>query len=295
MTMIPIDAIILNPEQPRKQFDAVALQELADSIAENGLIQDITVEDNGDGTYTLVDGERRLRACRSLKHARIAASVRERSNHGGRELLVAALVTAVQREGLNAIEEAEGYARLRVTHGMSVPDIVRATGKHAVWIYNTLKLLDLEPEIREMIRAGKLTRDPRLVVELMRIRDTKVRVRLAEKLTDVAISLTGKIDSARRVADALTAPKLPRQTGKTDAPVIEIVGRRSGQEISENNPPARWDALVELKVLPPWALTVQTARATCNGCPLRDVANETTCGACPLIDFLRKSIRNAEA
>lgn len=111
MTLIAIDQIVPNPEQPRTLFDEGELQLLAQSITANGLIQPIVVEPAGDG-YILVDGERRLRACQSIGWTEIEAHVRAATNHGGQERLAHALVANIQRAGMGPVDEALAYRKL---------------------------------------------------------------------------------------------------------------------------------------------------------------------------------------
>jgi ParB family chromosome partitioning protein len=151
---IELTKILPNPFQPRLEFSDAELQELADSIAVNGLIQPIFLRKH-EGGYQIVSGERRFRAFQRLKLERIPALVREQvSDRDMREL---ALVENIQRVQLNALEEALAYEQLANEVGLTHEEIAGRVGKSRATVTNTLRLLKLEPEVREWLRAGKLT------------------------------------------------------------------------------------------------------------------------------------------
>jgi len=153
---LPLAAIVPNPLQPRKIFTDVELEELAASIRDNGLLQPLVVRPapGAADRYELVAGERRFRAVAKLGWRDVPVLVREASDE---TLLVLALVENLQREQLNAIEEAEGYAALTEQFGMSHADIARAVGKSRSTVANFLRLLDLPPSIRRLVEDGELT------------------------------------------------------------------------------------------------------------------------------------------
>ena len=152
---IPVSAIQANHYQPRKEFRADELKELADSIRGTGLLQPITVRAiAGSDRYELVAGERRLRAVRSLGWERVPAIVRD---YDDRTMLTLALVENLQREDLNPIEEAEGYARLSGDFGLTQNEIAELVGKDRSTIANLLRVLQLPPSVRGMLERGDLT------------------------------------------------------------------------------------------------------------------------------------------
>jgi len=153
---LPVSAIVPNPVQPRRVFKEGELEELAVSIRENGLLQPLVVRPApaAAGRYELVVGERRLRAVTSLGWADVAVLVREATDE---TLLVLALVENLQREALNPLEEAEGYAALSEQYGMSQSDIAHAVGKDRSTVANLLRLLKLQPSIRRLIEDGSLS------------------------------------------------------------------------------------------------------------------------------------------
>ncbi|MEP6807051.1 MAG: ParB/RepB/Spo0J family partition protein, partial [Chloroflexota bacterium] len=134
---IPLHRIARNPHQPRRRFDDDETAELAASIAQHGVLQPIVVRASADGGYELIAGERRLRAARIAGLTHIPAVVRESA---GAESLEIALVENVQREDLNAIEEATAYRELIDRFSLSHEDVAHRVGKSRVAVSNSLRL-----------------------------------------------------------------------------------------------------------------------------------------------------------
>ncbi len=153
---MPLEDIVPNPNQPRKEFPPAALEELASSIRENGLLQPLLVRPhpNQPGKCELVAGERRLRAVRSLGWDEVPAIKRE---VGDDSLLVLALVENIQREDLGVMEEAEGYRVLAEDMGMTHSEIAGMVGKARTTVANALRLLGLPPAVKKYLEAGELT------------------------------------------------------------------------------------------------------------------------------------------
>jgi ParB family chromosome partitioning protein len=149
---IPIDRIERNPHQPRSAFEEGALAELAASIATHGVLQPVIVTETLEG-YRLVAGERRLRAAQLAGLERIPAVIRQASEQDQLEL---ALVENLQRADLNAMEAARAYRQLRDLFGLTNEAIADQVGKARPTITNTLRLLDLEPEVQAAIEAGRI-------------------------------------------------------------------------------------------------------------------------------------------
>ena len=150
---LPIADIAPNPFQPRSRFDDEAIKELAASIKATGVLQPILVRRSADG-YQLVAGERRLRAGRMAGLERIPAVVR---NVGEREMTELALIENIQREDLNPIDEANAYQALAEAVGLTHDQISERVGKQRASITNSLRLLTLPAEVREMVSRGTLT------------------------------------------------------------------------------------------------------------------------------------------
>lgn len=152
---LPIDEIQPNPRQPRTQFDARELEELAESIRNHGVLQPLIVTRGGsDSGYVLVAGERRLQAARIAGLDTVPAIVRSVNAQQHLEL---ALIENLQRADLNPLEAAEGYRLLADEFGLSHDDIASRVGKSRAAVTNTLRLLKLSAPAREALRAGAIS------------------------------------------------------------------------------------------------------------------------------------------
>lgn len=152
--LIGVEAIAPNPYQPRREFSQAALDDLSESIRARGVLQPVLVRTLGEGRYELVAGERRLRATRQAGLAEIPALVREMTDQ---ESLAIALIENLQREDLNAIEEAQGYHQLQQEFGLSQDELARQVGKSRSAVANALRLLNLPEAVRRDIQAGTVT------------------------------------------------------------------------------------------------------------------------------------------
>jgi ParB family transcriptional regulator, chromosome partitioning protein len=150
---IEIGRIRPNPNQPRMHFSEESIDELADSIAERGVLQPILLRPNGDG-FEIIAGERRWRAAQRARLHSIPAIVRDIDDAATAEI---ALIENIQREDLNAIEEAEGYKQLIEKHGHSPDDIGRLVHKSRSHVANLLRLLDLPAFVREALVRGEIS------------------------------------------------------------------------------------------------------------------------------------------
>lgn len=153
---LPLDLIEANPDQPRKRFSEDELAALSASIAERGVLQPILVRSapGKTGHYQIVAGERRWRAAQRARLHEIPAVIREFTD---RETLEIAIVENVQRQDLNAVEEARGYRQLIEAFGHTQEDVARAVGKSRAHIANTLRLLALPPAVLDHLQEGRLS------------------------------------------------------------------------------------------------------------------------------------------
>lgn len=143
-----------NRNQPRKEFDREALQQLADSIREHGVLQPLLVRAMGESSYQLVAGERRWRAARMAGINEVPVIIKELDDTQAMEI---ALIENLQREDLNPIEEALGYQVLTEQYNMTQDEVAKRVGKSRPVIANALRLLGLPAEILEMVKHGKIT------------------------------------------------------------------------------------------------------------------------------------------
>lgn len=150
---VPVAAIRPNPEQPRHLFDPDELRQLADSIAEHGLLQPVVVVET-DGGYTLIAGERRWRAARQLGMESIPAIVRTANEQQQLEL---ALVENLQRADLNALEEARAYRHLIDEFGLTQERVAERIGRSRPTVANTLRILDTAPLVQQAVADGTIS------------------------------------------------------------------------------------------------------------------------------------------
>ena len=143
-----------NRDQPRKDFDEESLSELADSIAKHGLIQPIVVRPQTNGTYRIIAGERRWRACRMAGLREVPVVIKEIDD---RELMEIALIENLQREDLNAVEEAQGYRSLIDTYNLTQEQVAESVGKSRSAVTNALRLLNLNEDELEALKTGDIT------------------------------------------------------------------------------------------------------------------------------------------
>ncbi|HBT19801.1 MAG TPA: chromosome partitioning protein ParB [Peptococcaceae bacterium] len=181
--MLPVENLVPNKFQPRRDFDEGKLKELADSIKEHGVIQPIVVRALEGGKYEIVAGERRWRACKMLGIEKIPAVVKEYSN---RQLTEVALIENVQREDLNPLEEAHAYDILIKEFSFTQEDLAKRIGKSRSFIANMLRLLQLEEDVQKMVEEGKLSAGHARA--LLGVKG-KEQVRLAEKVIKDGLSV----------------------------------------------------------------------------------------------------------
>ena len=152
--MVPVAQIVPNPDQPRRHFDEASLDELAASLNQRGLIQPIVVRPRDHGYYEIVAGERRWRAAQRVRLHEVPVIVRKLDDA---EMLELAIIENVQRQDLNAIEEAEAYQRLAREYGHTQEALAKIVGKSRSHIANLLRLLDLPEIVRAAVADGRLS------------------------------------------------------------------------------------------------------------------------------------------
>ena len=143
-----------NRDQPRKEFDSEALSELADSIAQHGVLQPLLLRPMLSGGYRIVAGERRWRAARMAGLTEVPAVIREMTDS---EEMLFALIENLQREDLTPLEEARGYRTLIETQDLTQEEVSQAVGKSRPSVTNALRLLNLPDDIQEMLEKGEIT------------------------------------------------------------------------------------------------------------------------------------------
>ena len=180
---VPVERIVPNPENPRLLFEEAALEELASSIREHGVLQPILVRPMGDG-YQLVAGERRWRAAIRAGLQTIPALVEELDDDAALEI---AVIENLQREDLSPLEEATMYDKMVTEHGYSIRKLAQKLGKDKGYLENRLRLADAPPEVKELVSVRKDTLSH--AYELMKVPDPKKRKRLAAQVASGQLSL----------------------------------------------------------------------------------------------------------
>ena len=163
-----LNLISANPNQPRKNFDDQALRELSDSIRKHGVIMPIVVNDNRDGTYMIIAGERRFRACKLAGKQTIPVVIR---NYTDREIKEISLIENLQREDLNPIEAATAMKQLMIDYKLTQDELAERIGKSRPAIANTLRLLNLCPEVMGLVSEGKLSAGHARTIVLLNAED----------------------------------------------------------------------------------------------------------------------------
>ena len=184
VTAVPLHRVEPNPLQPRKEFDPEAMQALADSIAEHGLIQPLTVRETGSGYYQIIAGERRWRAARMAGLEEVPVLVIEADD---RKVMELALVENLQREDLNPMEEAQGYKTLMDEYGLTQNEAAQRVGKSRPAVANSLRLLSLSDELADLVRDGTLS--PGHARALLGLKSEKLRLQAAQRIIALQLSV----------------------------------------------------------------------------------------------------------
>ena len=182
--LLPIQKVEPNPNQPRRDFDPEELDALAASIAEHGLIQPLTVREMPSGYYQIIAGERRWRASRQANLREVPVVVIEADDQKVMEL---ALIENLQRQDLNAVEEALGYRALLVEYGMTQDAIAESVGKSRPAVANALRLLHLPEEVLDMVKTGALSAGHARAVLVLKTE--KLQIDAANKIVNLGLSV----------------------------------------------------------------------------------------------------------
>jgi len=219
-SLLPVQAISPNPHQPRARFDDEALESLAASIREVGVLQPVVVRRVGAGEYRLVAGERRWRAAQMVGLEEIPSVIREGDDVSG---LTEALIENLQREDLTPLEEAAAYRQLMEDFGLTHEEVALRVGKGRSSISNTLRLLQLPAVIQGLLEAGELT--PGHARPLLGIDDMRYAEHIARRAAEEGWSV-------RRVEEAVRArtgdgpePATPRPKAVRPAEILALEER----------------------------------------------------------------------
>ena len=199
-------------DQPRKYFDKEALEELASSIAENGLLQPILVREYGDSRYQIIAGERRFRASKLAGLSEIPAIVLDKDD---RKVAEIALIENIQREDLNPVEEAMAFRALIKEYDLTQEELSEKVGKSRSAIANTMRLLDLPDEILTMVAAGDLSAGHART--LLGVKDRDNMLILADKTIEFDYSVRQLEEEVKRI----NKPKKPEIIEDEELPVVD--------------------------------------------------------------------------
>ena len=182
--ILPIHKVEPNPDQPRKDFDEDELQSLADSISNHGVVQPLTVREIASGYYQIVAGERRWRAARLAGLSEVPVVIIEADDKTTMEL---ALIENLQRQDLNAVEEALGYQALMEDYGLTQEETAARVGKSRPAVANALRLLNLCPHVLDMVRSGELSAGHARAV--LQLKTDRQQLQAAQKIVNLGLSV----------------------------------------------------------------------------------------------------------
>ncbi len=251
---VPIQNITANPHQPRQEFDAAALQDLAISIMEYGLLQPITVRQVSPFDYELIAGERRLTACRNLGMHYIPAVVMAAS---ATDSAVLALVENIQRENLNYMEEAEAFANLIQEHGLTQEELADKLGKSQSTIANKIRILRLSPKVRKALAENHLTE--RHARALLRLPEERQQLRTVRTVVQRGLNVAKTEELVDKILCTPAKAAEPRPEGNrvfrdvrifnnTIRQAVDLM-RRSGIEAKANK--TENEAYIEYTIIIP--------------------------------------------
>ena len=212
ISTLKISLVDPKSDQPRKYFDKEALEELAESIKENGLLQPILVREYGAGRYQIIAGERRFRACKLAELTEIPAIVLDKDDRAAAQI---ALIENIQREDLNPIEEALAFKALKEEYDMTQEDLSAKLGKSRSAIANAIRLLDLPEQIITMVAAKELSAGHART--LLGVKDREDMILLAQIAAEQDLSVRQLEEEVKRI----NKPKKVIAEEEIDVPIVD--------------------------------------------------------------------------
>ena len=297
------DNLLTHPKNLRRFYPDDQVREMADSIrAVGGVYQAMRIVRNGtEGRYFVVDGNMRLagarllgRECPQLKCELVSDSAAEQ--------FLAMLITAKARYKPDPVSEALHYKRLIDEEHYSVRKIARASGIHETIIRNRLTLLELDPEIQELMAHGSLSTDPRVVKALLAIPHKKARIKLAQRLAADIAGIKAILSSCERLTAKLQEVPQAKSGG---APSMDLGKQKAFGKTVPPEKPAKWQEIrkaakamceqcdIKSSQLagvqePAWSIISHAAQETCERCNLREI--RSCCNECPSVDLIHRLI-----
>ncbi len=223
---IDIEKITTNKDQPRKKFEREALESLAQSIKEQGIIQPITVKPGASGTFEIIAGERRWRASQIAGLHKVPVIVKKIDNQKAMEF---ALIENIQREDLNPIEEALAYQHLMEKFDLNQSELGQKVGKDRATIANLLRLLNLAPEVKEMVVSGEISMGQAKLI--LAVKDLRLQFKIARKVVKSKLNVkqTDKLIKKLQGAEIInknTNKVLNMQTQNLKSEIQKILGTK---------------------------------------------------------------------
>lgn len=209
--MMRISSIEPNRDQPRKDFDEEALQELASSIKKYGILQPLLVRKVGK-RYEIIAGERRWRAAKLARLKEVPVIIKEFTDGEATEI---ALIENIQREDLNPVEEAEAYQRLMDEFFLTQEQVAERVGKSRTAIANRVRLLKLAPEVRELLVSGKITEGHARA--LITLETPELQIAAAKEVADRGLTVR---ETEKLVKHFLAPPAPPKKPEFTEADIL---------------------------------------------------------------------------
>lgn len=302
MRLLATSMLVPNPQQPRKIFDRDALLGLGSSMKESGQVHPLIVDDAGNGTYIVVDGERRWRAAELVGIPELMAIIRQLGEQNAdTRHLIEALVTSTQREELSPVEFARACGKLREM-GLTNRAIADKIGTYTERIRMALRLLDLDEELLQLVDTGKLPKDPRVVDALLSIEDSEIRVKLGAKLARSGIGIVAIVNACKRLNESL---QNQTKAQMEDVPALALAKRAVYR--TDGKATAKWEVVraatkgmcdacdanprIPAAPEPAWWLITQATVGTCKECSMRKSAvnrDLSICKECPAVALLQR-------
>lgn len=229
VSKLPIAKVQPNTQQPRKHFDPAALSDLAESLRRHGMIQPICVRLLSSGYYQIISGERRWRAAREAGLDEVPVVILEADD---RKVMELSLIENLQREDLNAMEEAQGYLTLMQEYGMTQEAVSRQVGKSRSAVANAVRLLSLPEDLREKVEQDKLTAGHARAV--LSVPNDEDRRALAQKIIDDGLSVRQAEELAKKLSGRSEETQTPKKPEPEPDPLNVDYAALAAKELGDH-------------------------------------------------------------
>ena len=273
---VSIADVFPNPDQPRKNFGEDELRDLGTSIKSVGVINPLLVTEEKAGKYLIVDGERRWRAAQAIGLNEIPVFIRNHKN-----ILETSLMANIQREDLNAIEQAWAFRQLLKDGGTDVYKLSKRVGRNTAYIENRICWLDMSGEIQALVARELIPIERKVCSALKSVSDIDEQIRIAYKNKGGrAVDILKECDSWVRKNALADYPHMIRHATER----AKVSNRFMLELVKE-----------KYKRLPPWKTVVTASMRACGRCALNEIASSTVCVECPGVELLSQVLQIAES